>query len=114
MDCHRCRHIRYDGCSYGRCSLPCHPDVRLVRPGSKGRKSDSRPYNMQKCPDFSLMRRCSNCRYWKRGEYFSDGRTPARKGRCSLDLSFSADSCPMWKKGKTSWRKQGRSGKEHE
>lgn len=102
MDCHRCEHIRYDGCRYGRCSCPGHSDVRLVLDKSKDRK---RPYNKRICPDFRLRRKCSNCRYWIRGKYFSDGKTPAKKGRCSLDIKEQGP-CDIWKEGKTSWRKR--------
>lgn len=91
MDCHRCEFIRYDGCRYGRCSHAGHSDVRFVRSG----KGSARPYNMQICPDFRLRKRCSNCRYWKRGRYFADGNTPAEKGRCSLEISGGV--CPLWK-----------------
>ena len=101
MDCRRCENIRYDGCRYGRCSCSGHEDVRLS-PGKDGK----RPYSRSICPDFVLKRRCSNCRYWIRGEYFADGRTPARKGRCSLDFVKAGSSCGLWRKGTTSWRKR--------
>lgn len=101
MDCHRCEYIRYDGCHYGRCSHVGHSDVVLL-PGKDGK----RPYNKQICADFRLKKKCSNCRYWIRGEYFCDGKTPARKGRCSLDIFGTGSTCELWKAGKTSWRKR--------
>lgn len=102
MDCHRCKHIRYDGCRYGRCSHRGHLDV-VLSPGSDG----NRPYNRQICPDFDLRRRCSNCAHWIRGEYFADGMTPARKGMCDLGNDVSGRVCPEWKLStKTSWKKK--------
>lgn len=101
MDCHRCEHIRYDGCRYGRCSHVGHSDVR-IEPGKDGK----RPYNKMICPDFKLRRKCSNCKYWLRGRYFADGKTPATKGRCSLGILMSAEECPVWGAGSTSSRKR--------
>jgi len=101
MDCHRCERVSYAGCRYGRCSHPGHKDVVL-----KLTKGAKRAYNKQICPDFVMKRRCSNCRYWKRGRYFADGVTPATKGRCSLDILREASECPMWKAGPTSSRKR--------
>ncbi len=97
MDCHRCEHIRYDGCRYGRCSHVGHSDVR-IEPGKDGK----RPYNKMICPDFKLRRKCSNCKYWLRGKYFADGKTPASKGRCSLNILTEGLCCKMWRKGNTS------------
>ena len=97
MDCHRCEHIRYDGCRYGRCSHVGHSDVR-IEPGKDGK----RPYNKMICPDFKLRRKCSNCKYWLRGRYFADGKTPASKGRCSLKILTGGLCCKMWRKGNTS------------
>lgn len=91
MDCHRCVNIRYDGCRYGRCSHPGHKDVVLEI------KKGARPYNKQICPDFEVRKRCSNCKYWARGKYFADGRTPAKKGRCSLDICNTGIPCRIWK-----------------
>lgn len=104
MDCHRCEYIRYAGCRYGRCSHKGHVDVVLVA-GRDGK----RPYNRQICPDFKLRKKCSNCIHWIRGEYFSDGITPAKKGRCKFGYSDkSGASCPYWKLSKrTSWKKFG-------
>lgn len=101
MDCHRCIHVRYDGCRYGRCSHPGHKDVKLSKCQGGERK-----YNKQICPDFRLRKRCSNCRYWIRGRYFSDGATPAAKGKCSLRILREAEDCPMWKAGPTSSKKR--------
>ena len=101
MDCHRCRNITYAGCRYGRCSHPGHRDVFFS--SEKGRK---RKYNKQICPDFVMKRRCSNCKYWKRGRYFADGMTPAEKGSCSLRISRAAEECPMWGAGPTSSSKR--------
>lgn len=101
MDCHRCENLRYSGCRYGRCSHPGHRDVVL-----RLDKSGERKYNRQICLDFALKKRCSNCRYWKRGRYFADGITPAKKGFCSLKILMKADECPMWKAGPTSSRKR--------
>lgn len=99
MDCHRCMNIRYDGASYGRCSLPGHRDVVLKR-GAGG-------YNRQICPDFVLRKKCSNCRHWERGEYFADGKTPASKGSCRLRIEgVGAGPCSMWGQGRTKWRKR--------
>ena len=104
MDCHRCEHIRYDGCPYGRCSVPGRQDVRFERrkPGD-GR---SRPYSRLICTDFRMKKRCSNCRYWKRGRYFSDGKTPAQKGKCSLEIRTEGSICKMWSAGPTSWKRR--------
>lgn len=99
MDCHRCIHVRYDGCHYGRCSHAGHSDVILVRGG------DKRPYNRQVCSDFVLRKRCSNCKYWVRGIYFADGKTPSEKGRCSLRCRDDGKTCKLWKQGNTSWKK---------
>lgn len=101
MDCHRCVNLTYSGCRYGRCSHPGHRDV-VLRLDAAGK----RPYNRQICPDFVMKRRCSNCKYWKRGRYFADGITPATKGKCSLDVLRTADACPMWGAGPTSSRKR--------
>lgn len=102
MDCHRCEHITYAGCRYGRCSHPGHQDVVL-----RLDKDGKRPYNKQICPDFMLRRKCSNCKYWKRGRYFVDGMTPATKGRCSLDiLNTGGSPCSVWRQGPTSSRKR--------
>jgi len=103
MDCHRCENLRYDGCPYGRCIHKGHQDVRLQR-----KRGGVRPYNKQICPDFVLKKRCSNCRYWLRGEYFSDGKTPAKKGRCSLRCVERGKNCPLWKQGRTSWKKRSK------
>lgn len=102
MDCHRCIHVRYGGCRYGRCSHPGHSDVIL----SKGKSGEQRRYNRQICKDFVLKKRCSNCRYWERGEYFSDGMTPARRGSCSLKCEERGKDCPIWRQGETSWHKR--------
>ncbi len=107
MDCHRCENLRYDGCPYGRCVCPGHLNVRFSREDAKRRASEgNRPYNKQICPDFRMRKRCSNCKYWIRGSYFADGKTPSVKGRCSLKLSKDAAECPLWAKGKTSWKKR--------
>lgn len=99
--------MRYDGCPYGRCIHRGHRDVRFRREDAGSRTEDGkRPYNRQICPDFILKKRCSNCKYWIRGAYFSDGETPARKGRCSLRCAERGKDCPLWKKGPTSWRKR--------
>lgn len=104
MDCHRCIHISYSGCRYGRCSHPGHRNV-VLRRGEDG----SRPYNRMICQDFEIRKRCSNCAFWVRGKYYADGNTPADKGGCSLRISRKADECPMWKAGPTSSRnKQGK------
>jgi hypothetical protein len=94
MDCHSCIYLGYEGRRLGKCTHPNHPDVEFV-PRSKRRK---RPYNKDKCPDFVLFRRCANCKYWERGKYFADGKTPARKGRCSLSLPQTGRLCHMWKR----------------
>lgn len=101
MDCHRCIHIKYDGCRYGRCASGRHPDVVI----KKTAEGDKRSYNKMICPDFVLRKRCSNCFYWKRGKYFSDGKTPAEKGRCSLRCQERHEDCPIWRPGSTSSRK---------
>ena len=102
MDCRRCKHVRYDGCRHGRCSHSGHLGV-VLSPGKDGK----RPYNRQICPDFEIRARCSNCIHWIRGEYFSDGMTPARKGRCDVGNDVSGGICPGWKiSTKTSWRKR--------
>lgn len=101
MDCHRCEYIRYAGCRYGRCSHKGHVDVVLVA-GRDGK----RPYNRQICPDFKLRKKCSNCIHWIRGEYFADGKTPARRGACELGKFASSGFCTDWKLStRTSWRK---------
>lgn len=107
MDCHRCMNLKYAGCSYGKCSHPGHSDVVFV-PKAKREKEGTyvRPYSREICPDFRLRKRCANCKHWKRGEYFADGRTPAKKGRCSLRLIQCGADCPLWKKGPTSWKKR--------
>ena len=101
MDCHRCENLQYGGCPYGRCVHPGHKDVKFFR-----KKGAPRPYNKQICPDFRMKKRCSNCRYWERGEYFADGNTPAKKGRCSLRCQKEGKICRLWKPGKTSWKKR--------
>lgn len=102
MDCHRCENLRYSGSRYGRCSHVGHQDVVISR-GTGG----ARPYNREICPDFVLRRRCSNCRYWVRGKYFADGKTPATKGRCSLDILYTGVApCAVWRQGPTSSRKK--------
>ena len=105
MDCHRCCHIRYDGVKYGRCSHPDHLDVKFI-PKSKRVERRFRPYNMQICKDFKLVRKCSNCKNWIRGEYYNDGVTPAKKGRCSLRCFERGADCPLWEIGPTSWVKR--------
>lgn len=106
MDCHRCENIRYDGNPYGHCIHRGHPDV-VLKKGKGGSKSGSRPYNRQICPDFVIRKRCSNCAYWERGEYFRDGRTPASKGKCSLKIvERNGHDCPLWKPGPTKWRRK--------
>ena len=108
MDCHRCKNIRYDGNPYGRCALPGHQDVVLRRRG-RDEAGTQRPYNRQVCPDFVMRRRCSNCAYWSRGEYFRDGKTPSRKGKCSLRIvERDGHDCPLWKRGQTRWKKRPR------
>lgn len=102
MDCHRCEYLQYGGCPYGRCAHPGHSDVRLFR----RKPGEERPYNKQICPDFRLKKRCSNCRYWERGEYFADGSTPSKKGHCSLRCRKDGVICRLWKPGKTSWKKR--------
>lgn len=104
MDCHRCEHLRYNGCRYGRCTHPGHRGVVLSKPKDRS----ERTYNKLICPDFVMRKRCSNCRYWARGEYFADGKTPAKKGHCSLKLLRDPSECPMWKAGRTSWKKKGK------
>lgn len=108
MDCHRCENLRYGGCSGGRCVHPGHKDVKFVRrkAGDNSPDRKERPYNKQICPDFKLKKLCSNCRYWERGEYFADGETPSRKGRCSLRCQKDGKVCRIWKPGKTSWKKR--------
>jgi hypothetical protein len=81
---------------------PGHRDVKFYR----RKAGEERPYNKQICPDFKMKKRCSNCRYWERGEYFADGVTPSRKGRCSLDCQRDGKICELWKPGKTSWKKR--------
>ena len=108
MDCHRCQNLRYDGSPYGRCIHRGHRDVVFSREDARKRaKEGVRVYNKQICPDFKLKRRCANCSHWKRGEYFADGITPARKGECLFGIvGRSGDDCPMWEQSKkTSWRK---------
>lgn len=105
MDCHRCEFLRYDGCPYGRCTHHGHPDVRLSREEARARaESGKRDYNRQICPDFVLKKRCANCRYWRRGRYFADGKTPATKGHCSLRVQERGKDCPLWAHGPTSGR----------
>lgn len=105
MDCHRCIHIKYAGCRYGRCDCPGHSGIVLVKSRS-GRRS----YNNLICPDFVMRRRCSNCVHWKRGEYFADNKTPATKGCCTLgNVISNGGPCPDWKQNKkTSWNKSKR------
>jgi len=105
MDCHRCIYIRYDGCRYGRCTHPGHLDVRLVPKGSRP-KGHKRPYSRMICREFKLRKKCSNCKHWVRGEYFADGHTPAKKGKCSLRVIERGADCPLWKMGPTSWKKR--------
>jgi len=107
MDCHRCENLRYDGCHYGRCIHKGHGDVLLSRREARKRaEAGQRDYNRQICPDFKLKKRCSNCKYWIRGAYFGDGKTPAKKGRCSLRIVLSCEYCPLWSLGKTKWVKR--------
>lgn len=107
MDCHRCIYLRYDGCSYGRCTHRGHSDVKFSKEGLKKRVAEGkRTYNKQICPDFKMKKRCSNCKHWIRGEYFADGVTPARKGGCSLRIMVPCEQCPMWKQGPTTWKKK--------
>lgn len=102
MDCHRCENLRYAGCRYGRCSHPGHRDVVL-----KLGKGGARKYNRQICPDFVMKKRCSNCKYWKRGRYFADGITPRKEGKCSLDILYTGGkACSLWGAGPTSSRKR--------
>lgn len=106
MDCHRCVYLKYDGCNYGRCTHSGHRDVRLSRAEARKRaESGKRDYNRQICTDFKLRRKCSNCKHWVRGCYYGDGKTPARKGRCSLRILERGADCPLWKQGPTSWKK---------
>jgi len=105
MDCHRCKFLKYDGCRYGRCTHQCHPDVKFV-PKSQRKEGSSRPYSREICKDFRLRKKCSNCKKWIRGEYFADGKTPAKKGRCSLRLIERGEDCPLWAPGPTSWKKR--------
>lgn len=111
MDCHRCYYLRYDGCRYGRCTHPFHPDVRMV-PKSQRKEGAPRPYNREICLEFKLVRKCSNCRHWIRGEYFADGRTPATKGHCALRCMERGAECPVWEIGPTSWKKRGKNNKQ--
>lgn len=97
MDCHRCVYLRYGGCPH--CTHRGHRDVVL-------RRGDERPYNRMLCKDFVMKKRCSNCKYWKRGRYFADGTTPAARGKCSLGLAEHALVCPMWAQGRTSGRRK--------
>ncbi len=97
MDCRNCIYIRYGGCSH--CSHPGHSGMSIV--SCAGRRKE---YDRRICPDFTLRKRCSNCKYWKRGEYFMDGKTPSRKGYCSLGLSAGAGKCQIWGRGKTTCR----------
>ena len=107
MDCHRCVYLKYDGCNYGHCTHSGHKDVRLSLTDAKKRaEAGKRDYNRQICLDFRLRRRCSNCKYWIRGSYFGDGKTPAVKGRCSLRVLKRGDDCSLWKVGPTSWKKR--------
>ena len=108
MNCHRCIHLRYDGCPYGHCVHPAHPDVVFTPlKDRKGPGMRTRPYSKEKCPDFATYRRCSNCNKWLRGRYFRDGRTPAAKGKCSIGLVCKAgDRCPMWEQGWDSSKKR--------
>lgn len=101
MNCHRCKNLVYCGCPYGRCGHPGHKDVTLRRSQDGKRK-----YNRKICPDFELRKSCSNCAHWIRGRYFADGKTPSRKGRCSLDILYSGGApCGKWEQGPTSWRR---------
>lgn len=104
MDCHRCYHLRYDGCRYGHCTHPYHQDVRLV-PKSERKEGIPRPYNHDICREFKLRRKCSNCKHWIRGRYFADGRTPATKGHCAFKYVEMGEDCPKWAIGPTSWKK---------
>lgn len=100
MDCHRCAFLRYDGSPYGHCTHSGHKDVVFSVEDRKKRVKDGvRPYDRRICPDFLVKRRCSNCKYWIRGRYFADGRTPASKGRCSLRCDEIGGGCPMWRSG---------------
>lgn len=115
MDCHSCQYIQYDGTPYGRCSHRGHKNVTFSLQDAKKRsKKGERIYNTQICPDFKRKRRCSNCSHWKRGEYFADGKTPARKGKCLFGIvGRNGDDCPMWDRNKnTSWKKQKQGEKE--
>lgn len=110
MDCHRCKHIRYGGCRYGRCSHPGHLDV-VLRKGERHDGEEGRPYDTRICPDFSIRKGCSTCRYWIRGSYFADGKTPSVRGRCSLGLSWAGEEgCRMWRKGSPMSMQIGRQG----
>lgn len=113
MDCHNCEHLRYDGCHYGRCVHRNHRNVSFSREKSKAlAKNGFRVYNRETCPDFILKKRCANCKYWKRGRYFADGKTPAEKGRCSLRVIERGKDCPLWTKGSTTTKKVNRTKKE--
>lgn len=105
MNCRMCENVRYGG-GCARCSMPGHRDV-VLRPGADGRRT----YNKEICPDFRLVKRCSNCLYWFRGAYAGDGVTPATRGRCSLGRPEGlVGRCPLWRKGRTSWRKRREDG----
>ena len=103
MDCHRCQHLRYFGGACSRCTHRGHKDVVFSRYEAK-----RKPYNRQICPDFKLKKRCANCTHWNRGEYFADGRTPAKKGKCMFGIvERNGEDCPMWEQNKkTSWKKR--------
>lgn len=109
MDCHRCIFIKYNGCRYGRCTHPGHPDVKFV-PKEQRSADISRPYSREICKDFCLRKKCSNCKKWIRGQYFADGKTPAVRGRCSLRLVERGEDCPQWEIGPTSWKKRSQIG----
>lgn len=106
MDCHRCVYLRYDGCPH--CVHPDHLDVKRERRANGRVAGDKakRAYSKEWCADFKLRKRCSNCKHWRRGEYFGDGMTPARKGHCSLRIVLKDENCPLWEIGPTSWRKR--------
>lgn len=110
MDCHRCVFLKYDGCRYGRCTHQAHLDVKFVLKSQRKNKG-SRPYSREICKEFILKKKCSNCKKWIRGEYFADGKTPSKRGRCSLRLMERGEDCPLWEIGPTSWRKHSRKGK---
>jgi hypothetical protein len=73
--------------------------VFIFKKDRKGKGSRKRPYNKGVCEDFKMIRKCSLCRYWERGKYHRDGKTPSVKGRCILSIcSLDGNGCPMWDK----------------